>query len=334
MTADDHAAMLRMISGSWVTQVIGAAAGLSLAEHLKDGPRTADEIAERELSDPAATFRLMRACASIGLLTRTGEAFTSTSLLATLHGDEPMSLKSWALVNTEPGLWQSFGHTKDAVREGRSQSPRALGMSIFEHFAGHPEEGALFGAAMTNLSTPVILEVADVIDLDGVAEIVDVGGADGAFVLELMRRHPRVAGVVLELPHAVPGALAAAEKLGMTPRFRAEAGDFFTAVPPGDLFLVKYVLHNWDDENCVRILRNCRRAMRPGGRIAVVEIVMSEQDDSSVGPLMDIAMLTFLDAKERTLAEFDDLLDRAGLRRTALTSVQSPYCLIEAVAAR
>ncbi|GAB2857272.1 methyltransferase [Actinoallomurus bryophytorum] len=330
-TLEAHGAVMQMVSGFWVSQIVRTAADFSLAEHLRDGPRTAEEIASRESADVSATFRLMRACVSVGLLAFEGEGFAGTPLLAVLHRDSPMSVKSFALAQTAPGHWLTWGRTSDAIRQGRSQSTEALGKSIFDYFAEHPQEGALFSAAMTDLSTPVILEAVKELDVTGAKTVVDVGGANGAFVLELLAAHPHLEGVVLELPHAVPGAEAEAKNRGLEDRLEGVAGDFFELVPEGDLYLLKYILHDWDDESCVRILRLCRQAMRPGARVTVVDMVIAEQD-GGFAPLMDIAMLTMLSSRERTAAEFDSLFEQAGLRRVRTTELQAPYSMIEAVA--
>ncbi|GAA5192260.1 methyltransferase [Rugosimonospora acidiphila] len=331
--ANGYESLLQMVHGFWVSQIVRTAADLSLAEHLADGPRTAADIATIEGSDPDATHRLMRACASLGLASHANGAFAGTPLLAFLHKDSPLSLRSYALAQTAPGHWLTWGQTPAAVRAGRTQSHEVLGMSIFDYLAEHPDEAALFGTAMTNLSTPVILGAVGSLDVSTIDTVVDVGGADGAFVLELLARRAHLKGVVLDLPHAVPGATSAAKARGLDDRCTVRPGDFFEQVPEGDLFLLKHILHDWQDEECVRILRNCRAAMRPGGRIAIVEIVMDE-DAGGIAPLMDIAMLTMLSARERTLAEFDALLAQAGLRRTRVTQVDdSPYAVIEAVPA-
>jgi SAM-dependent methyltransferase len=328
---DAHTAVMQMVTGFWVSQIVRTAADLSLAEHLNDGPASAEDVALAESADPESTFRLMRACASLGLLDYDGGKFASTPLLKVLHKDSPMSAKNFALAQTAPGHWLTWGRTSEAVRSGRSQAPEALGQPLFEYFGAHPAEGALFSAAMTDLSTPVIREAVAVLEMAGAATVVDVGGADGAFVLELLTAHPEVCGVVLDLPHAVPGAQAEAEKRGLAGRTSVVGGDFFIEVPEGDLLLLKYILHDWDDESCVRLLRQCRQALRPAGRVVVVDMVIDEEA-AGFGPLMDIAMLTMLSSKERTLAEFDSLFARAGLRRIRETEVQSPYRVIEATA--
>ena len=328
--AEAHAAVMQMATGFWVSQIVRTAADLSLAEHLQDGPRSAAEIAVKEAADPSAVFRLMRACTSLGLLAYEGDRFAATPLLSVLHRDCPLSVKNFALAQTAPGHWLTWGRMSETVRQGVSQAPAALGSTIFEYFGAHPEEGALVGAAMTDLSMPVIHEAVAVLEPAGASSVVDVGGADGAFVLELMAAHPDLHGTVLELPHAVAGAEAAAERRGFGDRFTSVAGDFLDAVPTGDLYLLKYILHDWNDATSVKILQNCRKAMRPGGRIVVVDMVIAEQD-SGFGPLMDIAMLTMLGSRERTEAEFDALFAQAGLRRVKTTPVQSPYAVVETV---
>jgi hypothetical protein len=332
-TAADHSAVLQMITGFWVSQIVASAADLNLAEHLEPGPRTAAEVAAAEGASEDGVRRLLRACAGLGLVTYAGDGFAATPLLAMLHMDSPLSLKSFAAAMAAPGHWRTWGHAAEAVRQGDTQARTALGMSIFDYFAANPEEGALFGAAMTNLSTPVILETVEVLDLAGVQSIVDVGGADGAFVLELLARHEDLSGTVLDLAHAMPGARAAAERRGLSERLATEPGDFFQSIPAGsDLYLLKYILHDWDDEGCVTILRRCREALKPDSRIAVVEIVLSDHD-TTPGTLMDFNMLTMLGSRERTVEQFDALFAEAGLRRLNLVEVSAPYHLMEIVAA-
>jgi hypothetical protein len=326
--AQAFAAVLQMANGFWVSQIVRTAADLNIAEHLHDGPMSAADIATAENADPSATYRLMRACVGLGLLAYAGDRFAGTPLLGALHKDSPLSVKSYAMAQTAPGHWLTWGRTTDAVRKGHSQVREALGSTLFEYFQEHPQEGALFSAAMTNLSGPVIAEAVDVLDLADAQFVVDVGGADGAFVHALMKRHPHLSGTVLELPHAVPGAEAAAKRHGLEGRLSAEAGDYLAAVPAGDLYLLKYIIHDLDDASAVRVLRNCREAMSPGGRIVVVEMIIDEQD-SGPGPLMDIAMLTMASSLERTERQFDALFDEAGLRRVRTTNVQAPYGVME-----
>lgn len=322
-----------MITGGWVSQIVRTAAALSVAEHLEHDALTADELARRAGSDPEATFRLLRACASLGLVTYAvhDERFVGTPLLRILHPGSAGSLRDLALVQTAPGHWLSWGRFTDAVRTGASQAEQALGSEIFAYFAAHEDEARLFGAAMTDISSPVIDDVVPHLDTSRDAVIVDVGGADGAFLCALLEDDPTPDGIVFDLPHALPGARAHAERLGLADRVRTVGGDFFESVPPADLHLLKFILHDWDDEACVRILDNCRAALRPGGRIAVVEMVIGEVGDPGIAPLMDMNMLAMSSGgRERSLDEFAALLDSAGLRISATTRLQEPYHLIEA----
>jgi O-methyltransferase domain/Dimerisation domain len=332
--ARSYQEMLGIITGFWVSQIVRTAAALSVPDHLATGPKTAEEIATAEASDPAATFRLLRACAGLQLVTyeQASGQFAGTALLDTLRRDSPHSLRDLLLVQTAPGHWQSWGRFTDAVRAGSTQLEAALGSrDIWAYFEQHPEEGQLFGAAMTNLSAPIIREAAGVIDTTDIELVADIGGANGAFVYELLTRNPNLQGLVFDLPTTLPGAEADARRLGLRDRSRTIAGNFFDAVPAADMYLLKYIIHDWDDDSCIKILRNIRKAMRPTSRVIIVEMLVGETGDPGIGTLMDMNMLAMLPGKERDIREFDALLDAAGLQRTGLTHLQPPYCVIEAV---
>lgn len=333
-SADDLAAMMSMITGHWVSQIVATVAHLGLADQLDAGPLTAAQLAAASATDPSATSRLLRACAAIGLLDQRDDAFASTPLLRTLHSGAEHSLADFARLATAQGPWLAWGRGLQAVREGREQATAALGKEIFDYFADNPDEGALFSTAMADLSAPVIAESVPVIDTTGVNLVVDVGGANGTFVHALMTAHPDIKGLVLDLPHVVPGALAEARRLGLADRFAVVAGDFFAAVPAADLYLLKYILHGWDDDACVRLLRRVREAMNRCARAVIVEIVQPHVDEPGAAPgaLMDMNMLVMTSGRERDLTEFDDLFARSGLRRTSITPVQPPYCVIEVTA--
>jgi hypothetical protein len=295
---------------------------------------SADDIAHHESSDPAATFRLLRACASLGLLAYDAgtSKFSGTPLLATLRSGSPTSLREFALALAAPGHWQSWGRFPTAVRSGERQPKAALGTELFAYFEQHKDEAALFSAAMTGLSTPVAREAVSLIDTAGTDLVADIGGANGAFVLELLTRHPGLQGLIFDLPHVASTAADEVARRKMQDRCSVAGGDFFVSVPAADLYLLKFVLHDWDDDACVAILGNCRSALKPGGRVIVVDMLVSEVGEPGFGPLMDMNMLVLAPGRERNLSEFDRLLRSAGLRRVALTPLQPPYSIIEAMA--
>ena len=334
MNSDNTDRMMRMITGYWVTQIVHAAATFSFADHLARGPATAHDIAGAERTDPSATFRLLRACASLGMVTYDGDSrFAATSLLDTLRKDNPQSLRGFAMSMPAPGHWLPFGRFTDAVKTGLSQTVAALGTGLFEYFAINAAESAAFADAMTSLTSTIAEETAQVIDTSGVKIVADVGGAGGAMLHALLRVHPHLQGILFDRPNVVQIASAEAARLGLQERVTAVGGDFFESVPDADLHILKHILHDWDDPACIRILKNCRRALRPGGRVAVIELFLDDVGERSVAPLYDVTMMVMGSGRERSLAEYRSLFEAAGLRAAKVIETKTPMVILEAVAA-
>ena len=330
--ARDAAAVLGMITGAFVSQITRATAVLHIPDHLADGAETSEEVARLESSDPRTTFRLMRAAASLGLLTHNGEhRFGLTRRGQLLRSDVPGSLRALALSETANAHWQCWAHFPEAVRQGRSQAEKALGMDLFTYFSQeeNAEEASLFARAMGDLSGLVIRGAVETVDTSGVSTVVDVGGADGDFVLGLMQANPALNGQVLDLPHAVEGARREAERRGLSERFTAVAGDFFAAVPEADIYLLKMILHDWDDDQCVQILRNCLAGVRPGGKALIVEMVIGELGQRDFATRADMNMLAVAQGgMERDLAEYDALFAASGWRRAGCHPAGGGYSLL------
>ncbi|WP_207631267.1 MULTISPECIES: methyltransferase [unclassified Actinopolyspora] len=335
LPADEHySRMMSMITGHWVTQVVRTVATYSIAEHLSEGPATAEQIAEAKELDVDATRRLLRTCVGLGLVAFTDDAkFAPTDLLRTLLPDVNGSLKGWAVAQGSPGHWEPWGNFPEAVRAGRRQAPEYHGPELWDYYSQFPAEGAAFTTAMDDLSAMVIDEAAKLIDTSGTKTAVDVGGASGSLVHALMLTDDQLHGSVYDLPHVVPDAETAAARKGLDHRFTGVAGDFFESVPAADLHLLKFILHDWPDETCVQILRNCRAGLNEGGRVAVVELLIGEHGEPGLAPLMDMNMLAVVSGKERTLAEYDALFTAAGLTRTKMTRTSSEHVILEATPA-
>lgn len=328
----DVAALGNMILGAARLQVLHAVAALHIADHLAGGALTAEAVAEREGSEPRATFRLMRAAASLGVLSYEGERrFGLTGMGHLLRDGVPGSLRALTLVQAGHAHWQSWGLFPDSVRRGASQAKRALGADIFDYYARpeNAEEAALFAASMADLSALTVQGAVACLDVSGVSTVVDVGGADGQFVLELMAAHPGLRGQVLDLPHAVERAREEAGRRGLSGRFSAVAGDFFDVVPGANLYLLKMVLHDWDDDRAITILRNCRSTAPDGGRALVVETVIGETGQPDAAVLSDMTMLSVATGMERDLAEFDALFAASGWRREKTYPVGGGYYGLE-----
>lgn len=326
--------MMRMITGYWISQIVHGAARISLAECLHTGAKTSAEIAAAADIDPDAAFRFLRACAGLGLVAHDGRClFSATPLLNTLRNDNPHSLKGMALTQAAPSHWLPWGRFTDALKTGESQAKAALGVEFFDYLGQTPAEAEAFTESMRGLTASVSEEVASILDMTGVSCAVDIGGGSGTLLFPLIKANPALRGVVFELPTIVPSAEKAAAEAGLSERLTVTGGDFFASVPPADLYLLKYILHDWDDEACVKILRNCREAMNPGGRIAIIELVIGEIGESGPAPLLDLNMLVLMRGRERSLGEYRRLLQAAGFGTVKVMRTNTPMTLLEAAIA-
>ena len=334
MNQNDADRMMQMITGYWVTQVVHAAATFSIADHLAKAPATAEDIADAEGTDPSATFRLLRTCASLGMVKHDGNSrFSRTSLLDTLRKDNPQSLRAIAVSWPLPGHWLPWGRFAEAVKTGKSQAFPALGAGLFDYFATNAAEAAAFTESMTSLTATVAKETARLINVSGVNTVADVGGGGGAMLHTLLQLHLDLHGIVFDRPQVVASAHAEAARLGLQKRVTVVGGDFFESVPEADLYLLKHILHDWDDEAGICILKNCRRALRPGGRIAVIELLLGEIGEPGIAPLYDATMMVLSSGRERSLGEFQQLFEAAGLTAAKVKTTNTPMVILEAGAA-
>ena len=334
VTEKEFQQMMQMLTGFAVTQIIGVAAAYKIADHLAKGALSAKQIAAAEGISEEATFRLLRACASLGLVTCDATLkFSATPLLGTLRSDVRGSLSCLAMAWAAPSVWLPTGRLADAVQTGERRTVPAIGAEFWDYFVQHPAEGAIFTRAMHGFTSGVAPEVARLVDTSNVKLTVDVGGASGTLVHSLMAENPNLLGIVFDLPNVVPSAAAAATALGLGDRSKAVSGDFFASVPEADLYLLKSILHDWNDEQCVRILENCCRAMRRGGRVIVVEMLLGEIGEPGPSPIFDLLMMMILSGRERSLNEYRALLERAGLRLENNSPTSTALSVMEAVAA-
>jgi hypothetical protein len=330
-TRDDHDKVFEIIMVSFSSQVVRTLALLSVAEHLHGTTLTADQIAARESSDPAMTYRLLRAGTALGFLEHQADTnkFVGTPLLDVLREDSPLSLKFYAQAAPGPAFWLPNLLMHETVRDGKTHVVDALGSSVFEYFAAHEDQARMFSAAMTNFSKPVIREAVSAINVGAAQFAVDIGGANGAFIAELLQHNPELKGTVLDLPKVIPGVSKAADAQGLQKRMTGVVGDFFEKVPAADIYILKSVLHDWDDEACAKILSNIRAAINPGGRVFIVEMAITTATSLSA-TLMDMAMLTAFSGQERELPHFKMLIESAGLAMGEAVALHPPFYLIEA----
>ena len=326
--------MFQHITAYWVTQLMGAAARLGVADRLEAGPMQVNELAVVVGAHPQALYRALRACTAVGVFTELpGETFANNPLSQTLRSNVPGSMRDFAITQSGPAHWRPWELLTQAVKTGKSTASAALGSELWDWYGRHPEESAAFSGAMDNLAAQVAAEVTKAIDFEGVGRVVDVGGAKGTLVNAVLRAFPKTKGVLLDLAHVVAPAQKALAALGLAERCEAVAGDFFQAVPRGDVMLLKQILHDWNDEQCITLLRNCAESLPRGGRVLVVEMVVSEDGSPSPAHLMDVNMLVLLPGKERTATEYGKLFAAAGLRLERVHPTHSPFSIVEAIKA-
>jgi O-methyltransferase domain len=332
--SDNYNEVYRMIMAAWGSQAIRCLAILSIPEHLEAGPLSAQEIAQRESVDAGMLYRLLRIATAMGLADyNVGDStFSTTAMLRVLHKDAPESLKYYAQAVMGPAFWLPGGRAPQAIAQGRNQAVEALDASVFDYLAVHPEEARIFSAAMSNLSSPVIREAVSAIDVGAARYVVDVGGAHGSFISELVHRNPRLKGSVLDLPHVIAGVTDHARQRGVAQQVTGIAGNFFESVPGADIYLLKSILHDWDDQACVALLSNIRHAMEPQARLFIVEMVITDDAGTIDAALMDMAMLFSLTGQERDITQFEDLLAQAGMQVAGVQALRGSYHIIEAVA--
>jgi hypothetical protein len=320
-----------LILGFRITRALHVAAKLGIADLLADGARSADDLATACGAHGPSLYRVLRLLASEGVFAQTPDGcFALTPLAEVLRRDAPGSLRPMALFHASPAIWQSWGHLEHAVRTGEPAFDHAHGIDLFGHFRAHPEEGAVFDQLMANQTAPVARAVATAYDFAECATVVDVGGGRGALALGLLAAHPHLRGIVFDQPAVAAGAREAIEAAGLADRCAAVGGDFFAAVPAGgDAHLLKYILHDWDDERCVAILRACRAALPAAGRLLVVELLIPPGDGRSFAKSQDVNMLVNLTGRERTAAEYAALFAAAGFALTRTIPVLGELHLIE-----
>jgi SAM-dependent methyltransferase len=320
-----------LIGGMRVTQMIYVAAKLGIADHLQDGPKSSAQLAELVEADPRALYRLLRSLASLGIFAEGGEkVFGLTALAAPLRTGGPM--RAWAIMLGEGWHWDAWGDLLHSVRTGETAFAHVFGVGMFEYLAAHPESGQIFNDAMTSGTKEIVEAFLSAYDFSNFKNVVDVGGGHGILVAGLLKTHPHLRAVIFDRPEVVEGARSLLEAEGVVERGRLVGGDFFEAVPEGgDVYVLKHIIHDWDDDRAGAILRNCRRSMRPQGRVLLLEYVLPAGSEPHPGQIADITMMVMVGGRERTEDEFRELFEQAGLRLTRIIPTESPISVLEGV---
>ncbi len=331
-TPPPHIQIIQMGTGYWVSRLVGAAASLGLADHLANGPKSAADLAGPTGTNPRALHRLMRSLAGFGILSQDGgDRFALTELGDALRSDAPGSARSTILAMSGPWMWKAFGEFQYSLETGKTAMEKVFGMPLFDYLAQHPKESAQFSEAMVGIHGPEPPAVAEAYDFSSVGSIVDVGGATGNMLAHILARYPQPRGVLFDRSHVVAEAPALLRSRGVEGRVSIEPGNFFEHVPPGgDVYILSHIIHDWNEDQCLTILGNCRKALKPGARLLIVEFVLPEGNTPHFGKLADMVMLAIPGGEERTAAEYDTLLKTAGLKMTRVVPTTTDVSIVEA----
>lgn len=325
--------LMQILFGFAASRAIGVTAELRIADLLKDGPKTADELARQTGVHARSLYRVLRACASIGVYSEDNEKkFSLTPLAEPLLSDIQGSLRAFAEMITCDWQFQTWAELPYSVKTGKPSFDKVHGKSSFDYLWSNEKAGKVFNDAMTSNSAFTSVAVVNAYDFSSVSKLVDVGGGHGFLMASILAKFGNVKGVLYETPAIVAEAEKLLTEHGVTERCETVGGDFFKSVPAGgDAYIMKHIIHDWNDEQCIAILQNCREAMTKGGKVLVVEMVVPEGNEPSPAKFLDLQMLQYLPGCERTEKEYSELFDKAGLKLTRIVSTMSPFSIIQGI---
>ena len=328
--ASAHQQLDQMITGYWVSQAIYAAAKFGIADHLTDGPKTVTELANASSTNADALYRLLRALASIGIFAEAeSRRFSLTPLAEPLCSDVPGSKRALALMSGDE-QFRTWAEIDYSVRTGKIAFDKVFGEPIFDYLGKHPEKARIFDAAMVGIHGRESSAVLDAYDLSGIGIVADIGGGNGSQITEILKKYPAMKGILFDLPHVVARAKERIQVSGLQDRCDLVPGSFFEAVPPGaNAYVLRHIIHDWDEEKCLTILRNCHRAMSSDSKLLVIESVIPSGNEPFGGKFLDLVMLLIPGGKERTETEYRQLLEQAGFELARVIHTGMEVSIVE-----
>ncbi|HVG57641.1 MAG TPA: methyltransferase [Hyalangium sp.] len=318
--------------GFILSGALAAVTELGVAERLAQGPKSPALLAEELGADASSLFRALRLLASVGVFTEDAEGrFGLTPAADLLRAQAPGSLRDAVLMLTQKIFWAPTGELAEMIRTGKTPFERIFGKPFFDYLASDAAAGATFHRGMSSLSDLEDGPIARSYDFSPFQKVVDVGGGHGGLLIEVLQAHPMLRGVLFDHAHVLAESRIA--RAGLSDRCEHVTGDFLQAVPSGaGVYVLKRILHDWSDEVCVSILRNCRSAMAEGGRVLVIDTVIPPGNAPHGGKVLDVMMMASLQGRERTEEDFRKLFAQAGLRLSRVLPTPTAMSITEAVA--
>jgi hypothetical protein len=322
----------QMIFGCVLTKAIHVAAKLNIADHLARGPMDCSELADKSGADKESLYRLMRALASVEIFSKDEKGkFSLTPLANCLKDDDPDSVKAMA-ISVGNVFYKAYSELLFSVQTGEGGFLKAVGVPVFEYLSNNPEEGKIFDRMMTEIHGGETEPMVNTYDFSVFNTIVDIGGGNGEVISAVLNKNPHVKGILFDLPEVVTRSRQNISARGLGNRCKVDMGNFFESVSKGgDAYIMRHIIHDWNDADAITILSNCRKSMNPGGKILVVEAVIREDNNPSPFKLLDLTML-LVGGKERTSSQFENIFLQAGLKLNRIVPFQHDLSVIEAVA--
>jgi len=328
---DAQIQMLQIISGFWISRAVYAIAKLGIPDLLKSGPKTAEELAATTNTHAPSLFRVLRALASVGVLTSADGRFSQTPLSETLVTDAPASLRWFAVSELGQEHYPAWGDLMHSVKTGGIAFDHFFGMDVWQYFQQNPEDAEIFNNSMSGMTAAANEALLSLYDFSGFSKIVDLGGGHGGLITSILKANPQLKGVLFDAPRVIEGARAKIEAAGLADRCETVAGDFFKSVPAGgDAYIMKWIIHDWNDELAASILKNCRAKIPANGKLILVDSVVPDTDEPHFSKFIDLNMLVMTGGKERTEKEFERLLDPADFKLLRVIPTDLPTAIIEA----
>ena len=324
--------MLQVMSGFWISRCVYIIAKLGIADLLKDGAKTAEELAAASGAHAPSLFRLLRALAAVDVLTQSDDhRFGNTPMSETLC-EGPASLRWFAMTELGEEHYPAWGELMHSVRTGEIAFDKAFGEPVWEFFGKNPENARIFNNAMSGMTAQAEYALHAAYKFEGIKTIMDVGGGHGGFITSILERNPAMRGILFDSPQVIEGAQPKLAVARMTDRCQGIAGNFFESVPSGaDAITMKWIIHDWDDDQSITIMKNCARALPENGKLILVEAVVPPGDEMHFAKFIDLNMLVMTGGKERTEEEFRKLYEAAGCQLTRVVATESPFSVIEGV---
>lgn len=321
----------QLIAGYWNTQAVYVAAKLGISDLLHQEPQTADQLAKAVGVQPEPLYRVLRALASVGVYQQQPDGrFAMTLLAEGLRSDVPHSQRALAILSGEEHF-KAWGELLYSVQTGKTAFDHLYGEPIFEYMAKHPEQAAVFDAAMVSIRSRETPAMVDAYDFSPFGTVADIGGGNGSLLRCVLAKYPRVRGMLCDLPGVIERATPLIGAEDLAGRIQTVPTNFFEAVPPGaDAYVMRHIIHNWNDPQCQTILQNVRRVISPEGRLLIIESVIPPGNDPCLSKLLDLTMLVMPGGKERTAEEFRELLASAGFELERIVPTDADVSVLEA----